>query len=200
MKSLSLKGISSKRKMLFAKRREEGLTLIEASMVLALAAVVTAGVMLYYQSASDNNRLQSALGELGGIQTAVQTLYAGQNNYFHLSQDVLAGNSSIPPTYMQLSGSSVSLTDPWGSSVTVKVDDNTDPTSASAALYDVKFTGIPQSACVPLAGQQLGSQMAWVIINDGTDAGATASSAIAPDVAATLCKANSTNYITWILH
>ncbi len=34
----------------------KGLSLIESAMVLALAATVTAGVMFYYQSASDSNK------------------------------------------------------------------------------------------------------------------------------------------------
>jgi len=196
MKSLSLQAISDKRQALFRKRGEEGLTLIEASMVLALSAVVVAGVMLYYQSASDNNRLQSALGELGGIQTAIQTLYSGSSNYANLSYAVLTGNSSIPPNYQTVSaGVLTSLTNPWGGKVNLTVPTGVTPANSQ---YQLEFTGVPQSACTPFASQQLGSQMISVTINGGT----ALTSAPTPDVAAGQCNVTTStgNTIAWILH
>lgn len=193
MKLKSLQELSNKRKALFRKRGEEGLTLIEASMVLALSAVVVAGVMLYYQSASDNYRLQSALGELGGIETAVQTLYSGSSNYTNLSYAVLTGNSSIPPSYQTVSGTTLTgLTNPWGGTVDLTWD------AASPSQYGVKFEKVPQSACTPFASQQLGSQMVSISIN-----GATAlTTPPAPDAAATACNVSTSdgNTIAWILH
>ena len=195
MKSLSLQSISNKRRALFRKRREEGLTLIEASMVLALSAVVVAGVMLYYEAATDNNRLQNALGELGGIQTAIQTLYSGASNYTGLQYSVLTGNSSIPPSYATVSGGVLAgLTNPWGGAVKLTV-----PTVVPAnSEYQLEFDGVPQSACTPFASQQLGSQMVSVTINTGT-AHITPPT---PDVAAGECNVTNSagNSITWILH
>ncbi|EFN2499686.1 prepilin-type N-terminal cleavage/methylation domain-containing protein, partial [Shigella dysenteriae] len=46
------------------KKLQRGLSLIEASMVLALSAIVVSGVMYYYQSASDNNKTQNTVSEL----------------------------------------------------------------------------------------------------------------------------------------
>ncbi|WP_430517481.1 prepilin-type N-terminal cleavage/methylation domain-containing protein, partial [Escherichia coli] len=39
------------KKMIRKNKMEKGLSLIEASMVLALSAIVVSGVMFYYQSA-----------------------------------------------------------------------------------------------------------------------------------------------------
>jgi major structural subunit of bundle-forming pilus len=193
MKLKSLQELSDRRKALFRKRGEDGLTLIEASMVLALSAVVVAGVMLYYQSASDNNRLQSALGELGGIQTAIQTLYSGSSDYTNLDYSVLTGNSSIPPSYQTLTGGKLTaLTNPWGGAVLLTWD------VANPSQYGVEFDGVPQSACTPFASQQLGSQMLSVAINGGTPL----TSPPSPDVAATACNVSTSdgNKIAWILH
>ncbi|EGO3793633.1 prepilin-type N-terminal cleavage/methylation domain-containing protein, partial [Escherichia coli] len=63
------------------KKLQRGLSLIEASMVLALSAIVVSGVMYYYQSASDNNKTQNTVSELMSIVSAVNGLYAGQQNY-----------------------------------------------------------------------------------------------------------------------
>ncbi|EAM5884537.1 prepilin-type N-terminal cleavage/methylation domain-containing protein [Salmonella enterica] len=37
--------------------KEKGLTLIESAMVLALSAVVIAGVLAYYNYAAENNKM-----------------------------------------------------------------------------------------------------------------------------------------------
>ena len=60
------------------KKEEKGLSLIESAMVLALAATVTAGVMFYYQSASDSNKTQSAISEVMSATSAINGLYIGQ--------------------------------------------------------------------------------------------------------------------------
>jgi len=194
MKLKSLQDLSNKRQALFRKRGEEGLTLIEASMVLALSAVVVAGVMLYYQSASDNNRLQSALGELGGIQTAIQTLYSGQSDYSGFGISVLTGNSSIPPNYQTLTaGKLTALTNPWGGGVSIAVDTTT------PSQYTVAFDSVPQSACTPFASQNLGSQMLGLKINTHIETGVPSPASAAADCDQTGSGANA-NKITWTLH
>jgi type II secretory pathway pseudopilin PulG len=93
------------------KRYEQGLTLIEASMVLALSAVVIAGVMLYYQSASDQNKIMNAQSEIGSIQTVVQSIYGNSMDYSGIATGVLKGSSAIPPNLLNASGAPVT---PWG--------------------------------------------------------------------------------------
>jgi len=179
-------------KKLLAKRREKGLTLIEASMVLALSAVVVAGVMLYYQSASDNNRLQNAEGELGSIQSAVQTIFAGQSNYQGLTTTMLAGSSSIPPNLQSGSGINFKVLTPWNSPVTVVGDPGT-----PWAHYTITYTGVPQGPCVSMGSQQLGSSLISVGFN-GKTAGAPSPSNASN--ATTGCSATVVggNTIAWL--
>ncbi len=63
------------------KKAEKGLSLIESAMVLALAATVTAGVMFYYQSASDSNKTQSAISEVMSATSAITKLYGLHDLY-----------------------------------------------------------------------------------------------------------------------
>lgn len=153
----------SKYKALARKRREQGLTLIEASMVLALSAVVVAGVMLYYQSASDNNRLQNAVGELGSVQTAVQTLYAGSSVYTGLTTAMLAGNAAIPPNLQN----GASIYTPWGASTSVTLGTEKAGT-VTDGFYTVTFAGVPQGDCMAMGSQTLGAQLVGVAYNGGT--------------------------------
>lgn len=59
-----------------AKFRQKGLSLIEASMVLVLSAVVVAGVMVYYQTAQNNNQLDKLSAQIMHIVSEVNGLYA----------------------------------------------------------------------------------------------------------------------------
>lgn len=62
------------------KHLQKGLSLIEASMVLALSAVVIASVMAYYQYASDNEKLDKLSVVLNQIVASVSVLYANSND------------------------------------------------------------------------------------------------------------------------
>jgi hypothetical protein len=59
------------------KRQQTGLSLIEASMVLVLSAVVVAGVMVYYQTAQKNNNLDKLSSQIMHMVSEINGLYAG---------------------------------------------------------------------------------------------------------------------------
>lgn len=74
---------------------QKGLSLIEASMVLVLSAIVVAGVMVYYQTAETNNQLEKTSEEVMHIVSEVNGLYAGQEPgpdwlYYNLDNTTLA--------------------------------------------------------------------------------------------------------------
>ncbi len=154
------------------KQYEQGLTLIEASMVLALSAVVVAGVMLYYQSASENNKFMAAESELASLQTIVQSVYGNRMDYSGLTTDVAKGNSAIPPNLRNASGEPVT---PWGANSLIAVENCgthdgalqfTCPPTPTATLpantptYQIVYRGIPITQCVPLAVQNIGGLVA----------------------------------------
>src|SRR3546814_9545479 len=69
---------------------QRGLTLIEAAMVLAIATLVVAGIMMFFQSANMNSKTNEAVGQLGAVQQAVRSVYAGQPTYTGLNAQALA--------------------------------------------------------------------------------------------------------------
>ena len=75
------------------KFHQKGLSLIEASMVLVLSAVVVAGVMTYYETAQNNNKLDKLTSEIMHIVSEVNGLYANAertaagSNYTGLTTD-----------------------------------------------------------------------------------------------------------------
>lgn len=137
------------------KKFQKGLSLIEASMVLALSAIVVSGVMYYYQSASDNNKTQNTVSELMSIVSAVNGLYAGQQNYNGLTEEVLYNTSAVPENYKN--SSNKGITHPFGDDITV----GPRGTNGEDGYY-VLLNQIPKAACINLATMNFGTSMAGV--------------------------------------
>lgn len=81
-------------KQLSYERIQKGLSLIEASMVLVLSAVVVAGVMVYYQTAQTNHQLEQTSTQIMHIVSEVNGLYAGSRDngsgiYYGLETETL---------------------------------------------------------------------------------------------------------------
>lgn len=131
------------------KKEEKGLSLIESAMVLALAATVTAGVMFYYQSASDSNKTQSAISEVMSATSAINGLYIGQSGYTGLEPAVLLNSSAIPENYKNTT--TKKIYNPFGGELKVGSATN------RAFGYYLALEGLPKSACISLATLNLGT-------------------------------------------
>ncbi|EPC9116433.1 type 4 pilus major pilin [Escherichia coli] len=184
------------------KKEEKGLSLIESAMVLALAATVTAGVMFYYQSASDSNKTQSAISEVMSATSAINGLYIGQSSYENLNVDVLKNSSAIPENYKK----GTTISNPFGGDLKVG------PAAKSVTYfgYYLSLTKLPKSACISLATLNLGTSAAGygiAVTNPaqpgqfGSDpkGGNPKSSAISPSEAATSCTSDTDNTVTYFM-
>lgn len=183
------------------KKEEKGLSLIESAMVLALAATVTAGVMFYYQSASDSNKTQSAISEVMSATSAINGLYIGQSNYSGLNESVLKNSSAIPDNYKKEN----KIMNPFGGDLEV----GTPGPNNTAYGYHLKLTQLPKSACISLATLNLGTSAAGYGINQTGEVNAISSTwnssnktkktAIAPSEAAGACDQDSGNSVTYFM-
>lgn len=154
------------------KKYEKGLSLIEASMVLALSAIVISGVMFYYQSASDSNKTQNSISEVMSTIAAINGLYVGQSSYTGLGNTILHSTSAIPQSYK---GSGATITNPFGGEMNVY------PGTKNINMYAITLTQIPQSACLNIASMNLGTSLVGVGTNfEKADAVADAKVAVLP--------------------
>ena len=188
------------------KKAEKGLSLIESAMVLALAATVTAGVMFYYQSASDSNKTQSAISEVMSATSAINGLYIGQSGYTGLSASVLTNSSAIPDNYKTGTGGNAKILNPFGGELQVGASNNN-----NAFGYYLHLTGLPKSACISLATLNLGTSAkgygvkiqpspSFNQFSSTPSDTAAKSGAIKPSEAATLCTADdSSNTVTYFM-
>ncbi len=189
------------------KKEEKGLSLIESAMVLALAATVTAGVMFYYQSASDSNKTQSAISEVMSATSAINGLYIGQSGYTGLQASVLTNSSAIPDNYKTGTGSSAKISNPFGGELQVGASSDTNGSFG----YYLHLTGLPKSACISLATLNLGTSAQGYGVNvtpgdnfnqfgETPTESVAKSKAISPSEAASLCTKNdSSNKVTYFM-
>lgn len=178
-------------------KMEKGLSLIEASMVLALSAIVVSGVMFYYQSASDSNKTQNTVSQVMSVMSAINGLYVGQASYAGLSDDVLYNSSAVPENYKDKT--SKKINNPFGGRLSVA--------SKTSGGYTLTLEGVPKSSCVNIASMNLGTSLQGVGVNvtnpndnpvTTPQAGKLYSGTLTPANAATLCS-SETNKITFLM-
>ncbi|WP_460199850.1 type 4 pilus major pilin [Escherichia coli] len=190
--------IMQQKKMNLRKNKmEKGLSLIEASMVLALSAIVVSGVMFYYQSASDSNKTQNTVSQVMSVMSAINGLYVGQASYAGLSDDVLYNSSAVPENYKDKN--SKKINNPFGGRLSVA--------SKTGGGYTLTLEGVPKSSCVNIASMNLGTSLQGVGVNvtdpnsnpvTKPQAGKLYSGTLTPANAATLCS-SETNKITFLM-
>ncbi len=193
--------IMQQKKMNLRKNKmEKGLSLIEASMVLALSAIVVSGVMFYYQSASDSNKTQNTVSQVMSVMSAINGLYVGQASYNGLSDAVLYNSSAVPANYK---GGSGKINNPFGGKLSV---------APNVVGYTLLLDGVPKSSCVNIASMNLGTSLQGVGVDVNPANNLTAkplngqtpsrgnvySGTLTPANAATLCSGD-TNSITFLM-
>lgn len=182
------------------KKEEKGLSLIESAMVLALAATVTAGVMFYYQSASDSNKTQSAISEVMSATSAINGLYIGQSSYNGLSATVLKNSSAIPENYK----SGDKIMNPFGGELKVG---HAEPNKGFG--YYIALENLPKSACISLATLNLGTSAAgYGVRNDANGLGSISladsgngvrKTPISPSDAADMCNGTTNKVVAYFM-
>ena len=172
---------------------QKGLSLIEASMVLALSAIVVSGVMYYYQAASDNKKTQSTVFEVMSIVSAVNGLYVGTSGYAGLTEDVIMNTSAIPENYKD----GQNIMHPFEGTIELG-----NVLSANAKSFYIILKDIPKDPCVNIASMNFGAQLVgvgvgntaaiiakYIVPKAPTDGSQQlSSSALSPAGAANACK------------
>lgn len=161
------------------RRFQKGLSLIESSMVLVLSAIVVAGVMTYYESAEENNKLNDTTNMVMHIMSEVSGMYANQPrnatgiNYTKFDTPTLSTyvrdlkldaknniKAPFPGSSMQVGAVDISQT-PY------KID----PTATDAHGFGIQLTAVPLTLCQKINGMEFGNQLIE-IDTQATDNGA----------------------------
>jgi major structural subunit of bundle-forming pilus len=177
------------------RRRQQGLTLIEAAMVLAIAALVVAGVMLFFQNANNAQKTNDAMGELAAIQQVVRSLYSGQPDYTGLNAALLANSKQLPnKMIVGVPPAATGLQDPFNATITVT------PVAVGGvnSQFSVEFDGLSIDACSKMATVDLGTSLVSIAVNGQA---ATNGTTLTPGQANTQCNVTGNgSKIVWTFY
>lgn len=141
------------------KNFEKGLSLIEASMVLALSAIVVAGVMYYYTSAAENNTNQNTIALIETIVSKVNALYANQSTTQGLNTKMIAKQIPGVKTLVDRGGFYILIPGRGAGNIRVRPTMNNDNTYSIDFNNDDSSVSLDEiySQCMLLTGGRFGS-------------------------------------------
>lgn len=129
--------------------RQRGIGLLELMLSLAIIAILLIMATRYYQTASNNNAINSAVDMANGVKSAVKNFMNSNMNSTTLpTVSDLVANGYLPNDY-----SNPSSANPWGGDICVG-SGGTSPTCVDGtggnlvnSTFSVTFTQIPPSIC-----------------------------------------------------
>ncbi|MFC4236202.1 type 4 pilus major pilin [Thalassospira xianhensis] len=176
----------------FRSRRQRGITLLEVATAIGVGALILAGVMLMFQTASNSQKTTAAMGELASVQQAVRSLYAGQPDYQNLSAALLAQSNQLPNRMVKGTGSSASLQHSFNGAIAIGTDN-------SDQNFTVEFESLPSEACIKIATLDLGTGVVSVDVTGGSSTSVSGRS-LTPVEATSACGTSNNSTITWTFY
>lgn len=161
--------------------RRHGFSLIEIAMVLAIVAIMLAGVMLFFIQAGNNRKTIETLAEIEQVVSAVHTIYAGNMMYENLQTSVVSKSGLLPSSWVLNGG----IVTPYGGSLTVN-------TYSTASFINIWVNNLPRDACIKIATADLGTASYSRNINWVTDTG---QKPFTPTQANSACNNNQKNLL-----
>jgi prepilin-type N-terminal cleavage/methylation domain-containing protein len=156
-------------------KKQIGLTLIELSVALAVAALIIGGALMMASTANTSQGTTQTVSEMNAIHAAVKGLYYGQGSYGTGSlNSVLIASNKLPST---ISVSGTTLTNGFQGTITI---------TGATSQFTVTNTGLPTSVCVGLLASA-GATWSGVTV-----AGTAVTLPTTPAAAATACSVSAT--------
>lgn len=167
------------------RKNSKGLTLIEAAMVLAIATLVIAGIMIFFQSSNISSKSRQVMSELTDLQNSIRTLYSGQPDYTGLNVAALIDSRSVPAKMIN----GAELRNSFNGTIDIV------PTSLGTGSnngFTITFNSIPSESCVRIAGLDQGRAMVEMTVG-----GTAVTLPATPDVVTPLCTAAAMQTLAW---
>ncbi|MCE2748781.1 MAG: hypothetical protein LW715_08410 [Rhodobacter sp.] len=123
--------------------RKRGVTLIEAVLYISIALALIVGGLVFFQQASLAQRTNSAVRNISAIASETRGLYQQQNSFSGLTTGALINAGAVPTSLVTVSGTTSSLTNEWGGTITVEPNlALTSPTLAAGAGFTVIYPSL----------------------------------------------------------
>lgn len=132
------------------KKNSRGLSLIEASMVLALSAIVVSGVLYYYNNASSNRKLVDDVKTIQMVISTIRTLYENQKPGTKIDAVAVAKAGNFTTTS---NGNKANIVMPTGEYLSI-IDGSV---TSGNRLYAIDFYTKDKNVCSHLASVKYGT-------------------------------------------
>ena len=135
-------------------RRALGFSLVELAMVLAIVGLIVSGIMLFYETSSEQNRVSDALTETVAIQSAVSSLTAGQPIDTDADWNALLVQSKLLPSKWTYASTGVNLlSNPWRGFTNILF---TDVEGGGGEMLVIQYFGLTKQACTAMLSVDAG--------------------------------------------
>ena len=136
------------------KKFSKGLSLIEASMVLALSAVVVSGVLYYFNMASNNRKLQENVKSIQAVVSTIRALYANQPPGTPIDLDAVIKSGNFTKGYTVGKNSAIIL--PTGDTIRIYDGSSKFPALGGKA-YSLELRTKSSDVCSYIGGINFGT-------------------------------------------
>ncbi len=133
------------------KNNENGRSMIEMLGVLAIIGVLSVGGIAGYSKAMSKYRVNKTIDQVSHIAANTRILYGSQRSYDGLTDDVIYKAKLFPQEAMAKNddGTTYKFTNPFAGGISMAPAARF--TSGDNKAFVLKYTGIPQDACIDLA-------------------------------------------------
>jgi len=181
-------------------RKQRGFTLTEAAIVLGIVGLILGAIWVAAAAVYNNMRVGTTTTQILQTISSIRSLYDQSNDLTGMTQVNLAAANAVPRDMLANTASGV-LRDVWGTTYNDGVTGLIQAVTSNTEIQ-VKFTAVPQDACIALASRITGSGrdtgLKSVTMGTTTKYAATAGDfPITPGVAAAAC-ASPTGIFTLI--
>ena len=135
------------------KKFSKGLSLIEASMVLALSAVVVSGVLYYFNMASNNRKLQENVKSIQAVVSTIRALYANQPPGTRIDLDAVIKSGNF--TKGKTVGNQPAIILPTGD--TIRIYDGSYLSDLGGKAYSLELRTKSSDVCSYIGGMNFGT-------------------------------------------
>ncbi len=144
--------------------RQQGYTLIELSIALAIVSVIIVGSLIGVQRILANNRANNLLAEVPRINAALVGAAANSSNFADITTKRAAALGAFSPNTVKWNGDTPTVTNAFGGSLYIQGNDsNMDGIGGKDRGYIVVATGIPNEMCATVVnGLAPLAQVLWV--------------------------------------
>lgn len=141
-------------------KKEKGFTLVEILLVVGFIALASIGIYAVYNKIATNHKANETVTQINTIVSGIRTLYASQQRFLSLSNDVVI-KGRIAPLNMISDGT---LIDKFGNEVLVYA---TSYGGGLANVITIEMNDVPSDACVKIAPVLKDSVDSISVNNDG---------------------------------